>query len=289
MQRSNTILTRDGTRIWMNCYIPGKENGRLIVIAPDTAISHQFYHEFALFFKELQYNVITFDYRGVGESAPQQLKGYKATLHDWAVQDLDAVLLYVHHSFPGREIIYVGHGIGGEIVGLVPASQYINKLILISTALSCDKLLPLFYRLKIKGMKFFYRTSGKILGFIPAIMFKERMPKGVYYEMANWCDSANGMFDYYPDNNYRKLNIPVLVFTFTDDWLSHPNAVKELLKHFTNAVITWYHLDPKRIKIKKIGHNNFFHPRMKTALWENMQQWMNHDSWTSQGLFNFYK
>ncbi|HEY5773259.1 MAG TPA: hypothetical protein VIS75_11545, partial [Chitinophagaceae bacterium] len=101
------------------------------------------------------------------------------------------------------------------------------------------------------------------------------LPRGVYSEMANWCDNPNGLFDAFPDNNYRKLNVPILVYTFTDDWHCPPIAVKELLNHFANAFITWRHMKPKEIGVKKIGHIDFFYITMKSTLWESLLEWLN--------------
>jgi predicted alpha/beta hydrolase len=277
MQSNQTILTRDGTRIWISCYTPEKDNGRVIVIAPAIGISQQFYHLFALYYRQLGYTVISFDYRGIGRSAPRRMKLFRATLHEWAVQDINAVLLYAKQQYKQYEIIYIGHCIGGEIIGLAPASQYINRMVLVSTALTCEKLWPWHHRIRLKVQKAFSRVAGWLLGYLPGGIGgkKEGLPRGVSDQMANWCDSDNGLFDAYPDNNYRKLNVPVLVYTFTDDWLCPPRAVKELLNHFTNASITWHHLRPKEIGISRIGHIDFFHLSMRSVLWESLQKWLN--------------
>lgn len=282
MQSTKTILTSDGTRIWINCYTPDKDNGKVIVIAPAIGITHQFYHLFALYFKQQGFVVLTFDYRGIGKSAPPQLSGYKASLHEWAMQDVNAVLLYAKHHFLNHEIIYTGHCIGGEIIGLAPASQYIHKMVLVSTALTCEKLWPWHHRIILKSQKLISRSLSSLFGYLPQNKVNNigNLPKGVANQMANWCDSPNGLFDAYPDNNYRKLNVPVLAYTFTDDWLCPPRAVKELLKHFTNASISWYHLDPKEMGISRIGHFDFFFPSMKTVLWPSLLKWMNNE----QGL-----
>jgi len=276
---SDTILTSDGTRIWINVYLPEKDNGKVIVIAPAIGITAQFYHLFSRFFRQQGYLIISFDYRGLGKSEPQKLRGYKATLYQWAVQDVNAVLLYAKHKFQKHEIIYIGHCVGGEIIGLAPASQYINKMVLVSTALTCEKLWPWYYRVRLKVLKSINRILTWVFGYLPAFLFSKnkRLPKGVLREMANWCDSPNGLFDVYPDNNYRKLSIPVMAYSFTDDWLCPPKAVKELLNHFTNASITWYHFNPKELGSSQIGHTDFFHLSMKSILWDSLLRWLNTD------------
>ena len=279
MQASQTIVTNDGTRIWINAHVPEKENSKVLVIAPGVGLTHEYYYLFACFFRQQGYTVISFDYRGVGKSAPQNLRGYEANMHQWAVQDINAVLLYVKQHYPGQEIIYTGHCIGGEIIGLAPASQYINRIVLVSSALSCAKLWPMKHKVRIAMLKIFVGITNHVIGYFPGSRLKifGDLPKGVIREWANWCDNPNGLFDSFPDNNYRKLNVPILAYTFSDDWHCPPKAVNELLNHFANANITWYHMKPKDIGMKKIGHIDFFYITMKSTLWESLLQWLNKD------------
>ena len=280
MRSNNTIRTNDGTRIGISCYAPERSNEKVIIIAPAVGLTHGYYNAFALFFGKQGFTVITFDYRGVGSSAPQKLSGYQANMHQWAAQDINAVLLFAKQQYPKQELIYIGHGIGGEIIGLAPASQYINEIILVSSALSCAKLWPWQYKIKIEGLKGLAKLSGSIFGYFPGkpLNIYGDLPQGVVDEWANWCDNSNGLFDNFPDNNYRKLNVPLLAFTFSDDWHCPPRAVKELLSRFENSTITWYHIKPKEIGLKKVGHINFFHFMMRPRLWELLLKWVHNDT-----------
>jgi len=279
MRSDNTIRTNDGTRIWISFYEPQQPNEKIIVIAPGVGMTQEYYHLVALFFEQLGFIVVTFDYRGMGRSAPEKLNGYEANMHQWAVQDINAVLLHVKQNHPGREIIYIGHCMGGEIIGLAPASQYVNKIVLVSSALTCEKLYPWNRRVLLKYSKIKSRFISWILGYAPANKKRQRqrIPRGVYKQLANWCDNPNGLFDAFPDNNYRKINVPLLAYTFTDDWYCPPKAVKELLGHFANASITWYHLRPKDIGLKQVGHIDFFNASMRSHLWPSLLGWINKD------------
>lgn len=279
MRSNNTIRTNDGTKIWISCYTPETSNEKVIIIAPGVGLTQEYYDPFASFFCAKGFVVITFDYRGVGRSAPQRLSGYPANMHQWAVQDINAVLLYAKNNYVKHELIYAGHGIGGEIIGLAPASQYINRLILISSSLSCAALWPWQSKIKIEGLKLIAKLSSSVFGYFPGKQLKiiGNLPRGVVHEWANWCDTTNGLFGIFPDNNYRKLNVPILAFTFADDWRCPPRAVKELLNRFENSTITWYHMKPKELGMKSIGQNDFFYDSMKNTLWETLLQWINRE------------
>lgn len=250
-----------------------------MVIGATGGVTQDFYEPFASYFQKHGFTVISFDYRGMGRSAPKDLKGYEANMHQWAVQDIDAVILYAKNKFPQQEITYLGHCVGGEIVGLAQASQFINKLVLVNSALSCRKLWPLKERFKIVAIRPLIRLLNKLFGYFPGkkIGYTHNMPKGVMHEWANWCSKSNGLFDSFPDNNYRKLRIPVLAMSFSDNWNSPVKAVQELLNRFENASIAWHHIKPSDLGRKQIGHYGFFYPEMESTLWPMVLNWINAD------------
>ncbi len=279
MYSHEKIRTRDGKEIGLTVYAPEHPNGKVMIVAPTGDVTQHFYNPFATWFCQKGFSMVTFDFRGVGRSAPESLKGYKANMHQWAVQDIDAVILFVKNRFPKQEIVYVGHCVGGEIVGLAQASQYINKLVLVNSALSCRKLWPLRYKFRIVTISFFVRLMSRWKGYFPGkkVGYSENLPKGVMLEWANWCSSSNGLFDKFPDNNYRKLQVPILAFSFSDNWNTPPKAVQELLNRFSNACITWHHLKPSDIGRKKVGHHGFFYYNAEMPLWKMLLSWLNAD------------
>lgn len=276
------IRASDGNMVKADYYPPVRNNGRVAILASGAGVSKDYYREFAYFLTEKGYPVFTFDYRGTGATTENEIRKSDASMHQWAVQDMDAVILYANTKFPRQEIIFIGHCIGGEMAGLARASQYISKIILISSALSCKKLWPLKNRIRIFFLKKIILFLNKMYGFFPGkkIGFLGNLPKGVIKEWTDWCDKPNGLFDYFPDNNYRKLRVPLLAFSFSDDWQCPPKAVRELLNRFLEAEITWQHLKPADIGVKKIGHNGFFKQELKKTLWAYMAHWINKEEVT---------
>ena len=279
MQEKKKIRTKDGRIICATCFHPLESNGKNIIVAPAANLTQREYRSFAVYFQQLGYNVFTFDYRGVGDSAPNQLKGFDARLQQWAVQDTDAVIRYVKTSFPTKELIYIGHGIGGELIGLAQASQYINKLVLASSSLSCKRLWSWKGQMRITLLNAIGRISNKWLGYFPGnrLGLARNLPNGVVNEWADWCDKPNGLFDVFPDNNYRKLNIPLFAFSFSNDWKTPEKGVQGLLSYFSSASITWYHDHPHNQGLKNGQQSCFFDLKLKDTLWKKLEQWINEE------------
>ncbi len=276
MFKSESIRTKDGRKIFARVYLPDEDAGGVIVISSSAQVTQEFYYDIACFFREKKFAVVTFDFRGTGDSAPMALKGFEANLENWAQQDTDAVLRYTKNLFPKQELIFVGHGIGGEIVGLAPASQFINRIILVNCALSCSRLRRWKERIWIEVMKNFIKLTSWLFGYFPGKGLKvlNNLPKGVMYEWIHWCNNANGLFDDFSDHNYRRLQVPLLAFSFSDDWRSQESGVQALLEHFASACITWHHITPKQIGRTKLGHSGFFKIQSKKNLWQLLLNWI---------------
>jgi len=277
MYQSEIIRTKDGKKIAARIFKPKDEARKVVVIAPSADVTQEHYYDLAVFLIKNQIAAITFDFRGTGFSSPEALKGYEANLENWAQQDLDAVLRNAKSFFPKQELIFIGHGIGGEIVGLAAASQFINRIVLVSCALSCSRLRRWTERIWIGSMKMFVKLVSSTFGYFPGkwLHVFKNLPKGVMYEWIHWCNNRNGLFDDFSDFNYQRLEVPILAFSFTDDWRSQESSVKALLKHFNCASIQWYHIHPKEIQAQRIGHSGFFKPQFKGNLWQFFLDWMN--------------
>lgn len=274
------IKTKDGRMIGIRHYQPVNYFSKVIVIAPSALVTQEFYHNFACYFRQEGFDVFTFDYRGIGDSAPRKLWGYHATMDQWAMQDTDAILRYVKNIHPNQEIIFIGHGVGGEIVGLAPASQYITKIILINTALSCSRLRRWKDKVWIGAMKTFVKTTSWLFGYFPGkhLGVMNNIPRGVMFEWMHWCKNANGLFDDFSDHNYRKLQTPLLSLSFTDDWRSQESGVKAMLEHFTSASITWHHLKPCEAGANKVEHSGIFKQEPGNKIWSYLLRWINDES-----------
>lgn len=275
MQTSEVIRTRDGQQLTLTFYLPEASGGQVLVIGPGASAGQIFYSDFAHYCAELTGPVVTFDYRGIGLSGPGHPKGVEATLMQWANHDLDAVLLFVKKKFPEKELVLLGHGLSGQIAGLAPASQYIRRLILLNSALSCWRLWPLRSQLQIFVLKIAGPIISSLNGYFPGkrLGYFQDLPAGVLAEWSDWCNHPNGLFDVFPDSNYRKLDIPLLALSFSDDWYAPPRAVKALLVHYSSARQQWRHFTPEQFDIPEVGHDGFFTPACR-QLWPIVPEWM---------------
>jgi len=276
MQHREKIVTKDGQEIAISIFRPSQVISKVLIIGADVITSQKTYEKFASYIASQGCVVYTFDYRGVGQSLTNELKTYNASLNQWGFMDLDAVILHAKHHFPKHELDFMAHGTSGQLLGLSPASQYLNNAIFINTSLTCWRFWPWYAQFKISTLKVITPILSKLFGYFPGsrLGLNQDLPSGVTLELYDWCSRPNGLFDFFPDSNFRKIQIPILVYSFTDDWFAPELAVKALLSHYNQASISWMHLKPSDVGKKSVGHSGFFLDKNKATFWEFIAEWM---------------
>ncbi len=277
MKTQTEIRTKDNLRISLTSWSPEEIPKGVILIGTSIAVTQAIYEDFAAWCCLKGYQVFTFDYRGIGRSAPKKLRNFKASLYKWATRDLDAVLLHAQHQFPKQELIFLGHGLSGEIVGLAPASQYIDRMIMVNTTFTCGRFRPWNYRVWMKGILFFGPILVLLFGYFPGKLlgFLQSVPTGVMHQLSVWYNNKNGLFDIYSDHNFRKLKMPLLALHVSDDWLTPPFAVVALLRRFPNVDIQRKLLTPKECGVRKLGHSGcFLEDQKEGGVWSVLMGWL---------------
>ena len=97
------ILCKDDTRIAGHLWTAGgRQEGGSVIINPATGVVARYYHRYARFLASHGFDVITYDYRGIGLSRPQRLQDCGYRWRDWGELDFDAVLRFTRARRPER-------------------------------------------------------------------------------------------------------------------------------------------------------------------------------------------
>lgn len=273
MKSNGHILrTRDGRLIAFNLNTPDSGNsGRVLVIAPEVGLEQAFYQPLANWCTVRGISVITFDYRSQGQSAQLNHPQLQDTLRLWANQDLDVVLCHARRSFPEAELILLAHGLSGQIAGMAASIENIDYLVLVGSALHAQRLWPWKSR-ALAALFGLFVPAERVWAsrFLPDV---NKLPAHVAKELYTWSSYPHGLFDIFSDNNYRRLNVPLLTMSFTDDPHCPLRAVEKLLRHYCPSGVKRMRIRPADMGQKSIGHNGFFEPRNEN-LWTCMLSWL---------------
>jgi len=252
----------------------------VVVINSDMGVRRAFYNKFAQFLQAEGFNVITYDYRGMGDSRPKKLRGFPAALRDWGENDIPGIIDWARNRFPGAPIFAIGHGAGALMMGLAGNISDVDAIIAVSAPLPCWRLFDGAAKRRIWFQAHIMLPAAAfVFGYVPGkrLGLGEDLPMRVAVEWAQWCRTPNHV---YGDPAVQsRLNIgdftgPLLAYSFTDDAYAPGPAVEALLKRYRNARINHSRLTPQEIGAEAVGHLGFFRPQFRDALWRQAAAWL---------------
>jgi hypothetical protein len=117
------FAARDGYRLAGTLYRPRTPNRRAVLLQAAAGVKQEYYGKFAEYLASRGFAALTFDYRGIGRSRPPKLRGFKASMRDWAEKDIGGALDYLARASHGARLIGIGHSFGALAFGLVPGNE----------------------------------------------------------------------------------------------------------------------------------------------------------------------
>jgi predicted alpha/beta hydrolase len=248
------------------------EAKKLVLIASATGVVKDFYKHFATYLQEQGVSVICFDYGGIGRSKPISLKAFSTSVQRWATNDLESMILYCRSTFPEKELVLLGHSIGGQLIGMAPSAKEAAKVVLVGVQSGYYKFWPLGERIKMLfAWKVLFPIFNASMGFIPTKMFTamEDLPGGMAMEWKRWCLSPNYLFDHVnPEHLYfDRLNVPLVSFSTEKDKFASKESTDWITARFSAAEVNRIHLLPEDYGVKYIGHFGYFQKRCSHSVW----------------------
>lgn len=273
-----TVLTRDHRALAATVYKAVEAPKAIVVIAGATAVPQTFYRPFAESLVERGYTAVTFDYRGIGGSAPKSLVGYQVDYLDWGRLDLMAVITAV--SQPKLPLLMVGHSYGGHALGLLPPEVRVDGLYTFGTGAGWYGWMPALEQLKVRLLWGVIAPAFVALkGYLPfkRMGMGEDLPLGVYRQWRRWCQYPYYFFDdplTQPQlAGFARVTTPICAVNALDDAWALPRSRDAFMAGYTKAPVETRDLRPSDHGLDEIGHIGYFRPRAK-VLWSHVHEWL---------------
>jgi len=276
-----------GGFLWRNP-APGAGKQPVVIINAATSVTCGYYTRFAAFLCEQGFDVLTYDYRGIGLSRPRSLRRFPASWIDWGKLDFEAVLLHAKGSFPGQPIDVVAHSIGGFIIGFAPSNHLIRRIVTMGAqhAYWRDYAPRSRYRMLVKWHLVMPLLTA-VVGYFPGriLGWLEDTPSGV---VRDWSRAQRRFEDGYRSltskhaeakalmQQFSAVTAPTLALSVTDDDFGTVPAIERVLAYFTGSPATHLRISPESIAQAAIGHFAFFSGRHEKTLWPIPLEWLRH-------------
>ncbi|WP_245474532.1 alpha/beta fold hydrolase [Bradyrhizobium sp. Leo121] len=277
-----TIPCRDGVTIGGHLWLApaGRSAGSIIVNAA-TGVAARYYHRYACFLANHGFDVLTYDYRGIGGSRPSRLRGCGYRWRDWGELDFEAALCFMHERRPQARLIVVGHSVGGFLAGLAASAGLIERMLTVGAQYAWwgdyapRRRAGLFLKWHIA-----MPVMTALCGYFPGrrLGWLEDLPAGV----ANEWSFRGRRFERSHPRGERQAVLsrmaavtgPILAIAVSDDELGTVPAIRRTLGYYTGAPRTAVLLEPSDYGRKAIGHFNLFHDSHAVGFWTDTLPWL---------------
>src|SRR6266700_5271340 len=276
-----TFPAMDGYLLGATLFLPRGAKRHAVLINSATAVPRKIYRGFAGYLARRGCAVLTYDYRGTGDSRqkspdgtnqPKPLAGFKASMSDWAALDITAAVAWMRERYHTLPLNYVGHSFGGQALGLLSNNGEVSRALLIAAQAGYWKLMASPERYRVLAL-----LNGvgvpltRFLGYAPAWSgIGEDLPKEAFLQWVRWVMSPRYLFD---DKglsglkNFANYKGAMRALCVSDDrWATRP-AVELLCAGYTAIKPEVMIVTPSDAGVAKIGHFGFFRSEHRDTLW----------------------
>ncbi|MBP2463360.1 MULTISPECIES: alpha/beta fold hydrolase [unclassified Rhizobium] len=286
-----TITCQDGVVLGGHIWPASGPPLASVVINPATGVLARYYHYYAEFLTRHGFDVLTYDYRGIGLSRPASLKGCGYRWRDWGEQDFDAALRFMHDRRPDQPLQVVGHSIGGYLPGLSPNGARIDRMLTVGAQYAYWRdyapghRARLFFKwhvvMPVLTAAFGY-FPGKRLGWLedlPAGVANQWSFRGARMEMTHPVGERDEVL-----RRFAAVTAPILAIAVADDDIGSVAAIRRSLAYYSGAERTEVLLEPAVYGHSRIGHFGLFHARHREEFWNETLRWLKEgvDPWSDQ-------
>jgi predicted alpha/beta hydrolase len=279
MKTTHTVICADGYEIVSTQFAPDDQEPKAqILMAGATAVPQGFYQRFALHANARGYAVRTLDYRGVGASAPEKLRGFRMNYLDWGRQDLAATLTHMQAQAPALPLYMVGHSYGGHGFGLMPNHALIRKFFTCGSGSGWHGHMPVPERYKVWAMwNILGPLTGALLGYMPgALVGGENIPLDIFRQWRQWCRFPHYFFDDPATipmlKNFADVRTPIKAANSIDDVWIPPISRDYFFIGYRHATVMPIDLNPADFGLKSLGHMGYFR-KGSEPLWNMALDW----------------
>jgi len=273
--RNLSILAKDGYRLGATLFEPRSAAHATLVVHGATAVPARYYARFGEHMASSGVRVLSYDFRGVGASRPLNLRGFEASMSDWAELDARGVMAYAKQAFGRRPIVHLGHSFGGQLLGLVDDAREADAAVLVGSQLGYYAHWPFVERLRLALLwNGVVPLVTRSFGYLPGQFgLGEDLPSGVAREWARWCSHPDYLMGAHPSARARfaRFDRPTLLFSMTDDAYAPEAAVEHLMRVLDHAPLEHRRVSPAELGVEAIGHFGFFRPRFADTLWREVR------------------
>lgn len=265
--REITVVCDDGYPLAATLFEPLSSNGRTLLVAPATGVPARFYANWCAYMASQGFTTLCWDWRGVGDSAPDSLRQFDADMLDWATLDQVAMVDWAVAE-TGQPITALGHSFGGQVFGFYPRPEHFEHIVLFASGNAYWPMWSFPARYVFRAVIAALGGLTRVVGYLPgeALRLGADLPAGVARQWFDWCTRGDyhGRWD-----GAAAIKAPVLSYGFSDDSYA-PAAQRRWLLERYGGPPSFVTVAPHDHGLDRIGHLDFFRRKHADTLWPDL-------------------
>ncbi|ALS97423.1 alpha/beta fold hydrolase [Lacimicrobium alkaliphilum] len=267
------LICEDGVELRANLFVQNEGSCKgSILILPGVGISQSLYRPFAHYLAEGGFQVLTIDYRGIGQSFRKELPPHKLSLNAWAKQDAVTAFRYLQ-KLDENPVLIFGHSFGGQAVCLAEELDDAQGVVMVASQSGYWRHWRGMGRVKLWFFWHCYLPFFSQLGTytLSTPLFDGRLPAGVAREWARWGRDPEYLKGHHAEVSERLLNRDrnIVAYAFSDDDFAPPAAARALWQWFPEDCLQGHIMTPEELGVSRIGHFSAFRSSFESTLWRS--------------------
>ncbi|MEZ4326774.1 MAG: alpha/beta fold hydrolase [Polyangiales bacterium] len=267
------LVTSDGRLLEADVYRPRTRRVRAqVVLHGATAVPRKHYAAFARHMAEAGFEILIYDYRGVGGSVSDHVKHDDATMSDWLERDAPAAVRALRGEGPSSVPFFaIGHSFGGQIVAALEGVPQPEAVVTMGAqrgywAAFAPSVRPRMWLNWFVLMPMLTTTLGYLPGWAGLGV---DMPAGVVDEWASWCKRPDYYLSDHPEIATRLASYrgKLLALSVTDDDFAPLGNVSWLIARHRRAALEHVRFRPEDVAVSRFGHFGFFRVQYAASVW----------------------
>lgn len=261
------ITCADGYRLRGTHFAAGSGNTQPcpVLLCPATGVPQTYYFRFCAWLSEQGFEVLVFDYRGIGQSLHGHVRDCGASLQQWGELDQAAALDWLLERTRKPQALLLGHSAGGQMMGVLRNHGAIRAVVGVASSTGYFGGMPLSKRLLASLlMKGYMPLCVRVLNYAStkSIGWGEDLPRNVALQWRDWCSRPgyilNSLGTTIHNDYHAAFSAPITVIHAEDDWIATRANVADLLRLYPKAQKRIIPLVPKEHGYASIGHIDMF-------------------------------
>ena len=274
----------DGTPLRGTLLEPDERPELAVMVSSGTGFPMRFYRRCAEHLAGRGALVLTFDYRGIGASAPEDLAAMKMDYPDWGRLDMPAAAQALRREADRlgyeRKLSHLAHSVGGHFAGFMENHALFSAHAFAAVGSGYWRDHPLSYN---PFELWFWHVLGprslRRHGYVArgGGWTGAPLPRGVFETWKRWCRTPG----YYREelaqrlrpHHFDALDAPIRSWVFPDDPIANPRTAADILLCYTAAPSAIAVRAPAELGVRRIGHEGAFRPGCE-KLWDEWFSWL---------------